>query len=377
MSDVGESVLECDRRHDIDWLRVAAFSILIFYHTGMLFVTWDWHIKDPQASQLFEPVMLFVNQWRLPLLFFISGLGTSFSLRRRTAPGFLRERSTRLLLPLVVGILFVVPPQVFVERQLQGQALSFLEFYPHFFSGIYPEGNFSWHHLWFLPYLFVFSVILIPFALLSKSSLEAFRRHMSRPIPVLLLFLPVAMSEIALRPHWPSKHNLLGDWANFCSYFFIFLMGFVISTDKNIWRSIVRMRWFALSGGVALFSSMNLFFLGREGPFEATEVAVYRFVRAANMWCWVLACLGFASVHLNRPSRWIGYANAAVYPFYILHQMFIILWAHQLLDWSAHPMMKLLVVTALTFCSCFVLYEALIRRVSFLRPCFGLKTGSL
>ena len=62
-----------ERRIDLDWLRIAAFGLLIFYHVGMFYVTWDWHVKSSHASQIIEPLMRLSNPWRLTLLFIISG----------------------------------------------------------------------------------------------------------------------------------------------------------------------------------------------------------------------------------------------------------------------------------------------------------------
>src|SRR4051794_7561170 len=89
-----------EREYGLDWLRVIAFAILIFYHCGMMFVSWGWHIRNEETSRTLELVMLFFNRWRLPLLFFISGAGVSFSLRRRGFGEFAGERTVRLLLPL-------------------------------------------------------------------------------------------------------------------------------------------------------------------------------------------------------------------------------------------------------------------------------------
>jgi glucan biosynthesis protein C len=160
------------RRYDLDWLRVIVFGLLILYHVGMFFVPWGWHIKNNELYDWLRWPMLFVNQWRLPILFVISGMGTAFALSSRSIKEFIKERNARLGIPLLFGILFIVPPQVYIERIVNGQfAGGYLEFWPwHTFdNGVYPEGNFTWHHLWFLPYLLVFSLILSPvFGFLRK-----------------------------------------------------------------------------------------------------------------------------------------------------------------------------------------------------------------
>ncbi|MCB1173374.1 MAG: acyltransferase [Leptospiraceae bacterium] len=149
-----------ERRHDIDWVRLIAFDLLILYHVGMFFVAGKgWHIKNNELSEALLYPMDFINQWRLPILFVISGMGTRFALSQRTGWEFLKKRFQRLVIPLLFGMVVIVAPQVYIERIVQGHAYhSFIDFYPHYFDGIYQKngggGNFSWHHLWFLPYLF-------------------------------------------------------------------------------------------------------------------------------------------------------------------------------------------------------------------------------
>ena len=98
-----------NREYGLDWLRVAAFAVLIFYHSGMMFVPWEFHIKNHETRDTLTRIMLFFNRWRLPLLFFISGCGVVFSLRRRELAKFAAERVRRLLIPLVFGMFVIIP----------------------------------------------------------------------------------------------------------------------------------------------------------------------------------------------------------------------------------------------------------------------------
>ncbi|MCP5061069.1 MAG: acyltransferase family protein, partial [Ignavibacteriae bacterium] len=150
-----------ERRYDLDWLRVIAFYLLIIYHTALIFVSWEFHIKNKQISEIAEPFLIFLNQWRLPLLFLISGIGVRFALKHRVPKVFIKERSTRLMIPLLFGMFVIVPPQIYFEHlQNSVDYSSYFDFYKTVFNFVaYPEGSFSWHHLWFLPYLFSYSVI--------------------------------------------------------------------------------------------------------------------------------------------------------------------------------------------------------------------------
>jgi hypothetical protein len=141
-------------RYDfLDWLRVIAIFVLLFFHTGMLFVGWGWHIENAETLTALRLPMDISHRLRMPLLFIIAGAGMWFALKSRNGGGVVRERSMRLLIPIVAGMLLIVPPQIYFERLFRGQwDGGYLQF---FFERVlqfqpYPEGNFSWHHLWFI-----------------------------------------------------------------------------------------------------------------------------------------------------------------------------------------------------------------------------------
>ena len=165
-----QSVL--NRRYDLDWLRVLAFTVLIFYHIGMLYVAnWDFHFKSQHLSQPLEGLMLLVNQWRMPLLWVISGISIRFVLQKVSIYRFISIRTLRLLLPLLFGILVIVPPQLYVEMTGNGDLhMSYWQFMQHFYtsdspifdkykSGIFPHIDVN--HLWYLRELWTFSIVLL------------------------------------------------------------------------------------------------------------------------------------------------------------------------------------------------------------------------
>lgn len=151
-----------ERQYYIDWLRILLIISVFLFHIGMIFNTWDWHIKnDQQYGGMLRNVMTFLHNWRMPLLFLLSGAGTYFALGKRTPGEYLYERFKRLFIPLLAGIFLLVPVQVYIEKASAFGSLP--DFYLHMFEGIYPEGNFSWHHLWFIAYLFVIALFISPF----------------------------------------------------------------------------------------------------------------------------------------------------------------------------------------------------------------------
>lgn len=370
------------RRHELDWIRVLVFALLILYHVGMFFVPWGWHLKNNVIYEDIRWPMIFVNRWRLPILFVISGIGTFYALRRRTGGQFVAERFWRLIVPLIVGILLIVPPQVYVERLIEGATTAnYWSWYATdaLRDGSYPAGNFSWHHLWFLPYLFLFSVVLLPLFLWLRPRTggaihRTLQRWTRRPwllyFPVPLLFL----TEALLEPFFPSTHALVGDWFNLINFGGCFLIGFLlVYGGDHFWETAERARWRYVGVGTLTFTLLVLrwFFLEDSVVVHFSEA----FVHALNLWSWILAIFGFGKRHLSKPSRALSYANRAVYPFYILHQTITVILAYHVKDlpWSGWSKAGLLIVG--TFGGCWLIYELLIRRVRWLQPLFGVKAA--
>lgn len=372
--------LEKVRRYDLDWLRVLVFGLLIFYHVGMFFVPWGWHIKNNEISTGMIWPMLFVNQWRLPILFMISGMGTAFALSHRSIGQFIRERNYRLGIPLAFGMVFIIPPQVYLER-LAGMDFvgSYLEFWTsEAFEGVYPSGNVSWHHLWFLPYLLVYSIILAPifsyFRAHPESPFLAGIKSMitRRPMAIYLFIIPLYLYESLLEPFFPVTHNLVSDWFNFVSSLTLFFFGFVlISIRKSFWELVDRIKYYTLSIGIATVAI--LIFIVTNFEDSIVRHFIEAFFKVTNMWSWILTIFGFGAYYLNKPGKTLRYCNQAVYPYYILHQTVIIVVAYQLMDLDINLYLKFLILTVTTFLITGLIYEFLIRRIRLLWPLFGLK----
>jgi hypothetical protein len=99
--------MQNQRLYFLDWLRIGAFFLLVLYHTGMYYVTWDWHVKTPHPSDAIEPLMLLSSPWRMCLLFVIGGAAAAFLLDKLGGKGLAKERSKRLLIPLIFGMFFI------------------------------------------------------------------------------------------------------------------------------------------------------------------------------------------------------------------------------------------------------------------------------
>ena len=376
--------ISSDRRHDLDWLRLIAIIILLFFHTGMWFNTWGWHVKNNETTTSFQYWMIWSHYFRMPLLLFISGAGTFMALGKRTPSQFRRERFRRLFIPLLFGMLVVVPPQIYYERI--GQYHGYWDFYKTVFNFVpYPKGSFSWHHLWFILYLFIYSLLALPLLTFLRSERSAaFRQRVFNVLstPAGLLFVPatlILLTQILLRPFFPEEtHDLIKDWAFFTFYFLFFLFGILCYANPKLWNAVGAHRRFL---SVAMISALVPFYgcyfhfrhlLVLPGSADTIET-VFDVAAIFVSWFTVITIIAYGQHYLNKPHRWLSVANEGLYPFYILHQTVIIAIGYYVCQWPWSIAAKYWSICFLTLASCVLFYLLVIRPFNVFRFLFGMK----
>ncbi|HSR66138.1 MAG TPA: acyltransferase family protein [Xanthomonadaceae bacterium] len=376
------------RRHDLDWIRVLAFLLLILYHVGMYYVTWDWHVKSPFAGPALEPLMLASAPWRLSLLFLVSGVATAFLLDR-SGP-FLGPRSWRLLVPLVFGMLVVVPPQSYCElldsHYPGGYHDGYLAFWGRYLAADHgfcdQDGCLrvpTWNHLWFVAYLWAYTVVLWGARRLLPATLARAGARvggwLARGANIVVapaLFLAIA--RIALVGRFEQTHALLDDWYDHAQYLPVFLLGYWIARDGRVWERLRALRWPALACSTAGYAFIVWYF----GAFDEAHPPgdllrmAQRVTWGAFQWSAIAAILGFGRQVDPGESRLLRYLTDAVFPFYILHQTVIVVLAWELRPLALRPPVEGPLLVLATIGACLLGYE-LVRRVRWLRPLFGLR----
>jgi surface polysaccharide O-acyltransferase-like enzyme len=377
------------RRHDIDALRVCAFGLLILFHIGMFYVPWSWHVKSQHVAGWLELPMTWSHQFRMQLVFLVSGLALNFLRRRIGDLRLARQRLVRLGIPLLFGMAVVIPPQAYLEALSNGATepgyLAFLWNYFSFQS--WPRGAFAgsdigitWNHLWYLPYLLAYTLVAIPLMRFLDGPGAGLRRRFQAlrgTAVVALPLVPLMASGLIVYPHFPyMNYSLVGDWYAHSQYFTFFFIGYMIGTDPGLWGELARLRRRTLALAVASFTAF--LFLAEILPedLSGTQQFVMLAVTYLNRWIWIVAVLGFAHQYLNRPFPWLSYANEAVYPWYVLHQTITVIAGYWLSTLALGPVTEPVLVVVFTLGGCALLHEFVIRRSRLLRPLFGMKSVS-
>ena len=360
------------RRNDLDWLRTLAVLLLVPFHSLLIFVQDPGSVvflKDTVDCLYCDRVAGFIHQFHMLVLFIIAGMSTAFSLAKRSSGQYLRERVSRLVIPLVFGVAIIVPPMTYITQIAQGKTLTFWQHYANFFtfgpdlSG--RQGTFTPAHLWFILYLVVFSLVALPlFLLFRRKGSQGFVRGMAsffeKPLALLLLGLLVAVA---------GRTEFLGD-INPIYYFVLFFSGYLLMTDERYQKAIDR-DW-----PVMLLLGVILEILRETGQPVTVDDTLPRALRDVamefNRWVWLLAILGIGHRLLNSGGKVLNYLSEAVYPFYILHFLFLTAVSYFVVQVQAVIVVKYLLIVTITFAVTFLVYEGA-RRVQPLRFLLGMK----
>jgi len=370
------------RRYDLDWLRVLAFTGVFLYHCSRFFAASDWHIKNATTSPLVDTLKGIFDLWGMPLIFVISGASIFFALRPGSAMQFLRNRVFRLLIPLPFGILVLAPPQIYLDRLTHGKFQgNFLEFLPLYFRdwNIW-GGNFAWSgvHLWYLENLFLSTLVLLPlFAVLKNQSgrrfTDALGRLSNRPGMIYLWVLPLVVLLILVDPFQVVRPMLSEDLTRLLIFPLFLVYGFLAYSGDQVRQAIIRQRRIAL--GLALILTLSAPIVSQfiQNDPGILLIILGMFLASMLIWCSILTILGYGMCYLTAGTPLLIYANEAVLPFYILHQPVILLAGCYVIPLNLSILAKYMIIAPLAFGITLGLYEFGIRRVNLMRRLFGLK----
>lgn len=374
------------RQTYLDWLRIISILSVLVFHSAMPYVSeWGWHIKNKETSNMLLEFNDFTHRFRMPLLFFISGTVSYYMLQHRTGGGFIGLRFRRLFVPLLLGMLVIVPPQVYLERVTQGFKGNFLDFYTTMFTtGAYPAGNLSWHHLWFVCYLLVFDIVLAPlFVWLLAPKGKAFLQRlngMTKGKWIYLMIIPGVLVYALLAMNFPATGDLVHDYAHVPYYLFFLLAGFICIACPGLMDSIETNRRTSFTIAFASILVINCIRWNGLEPWDALPLFhhhpfsyLYMALSGVSAWMWVLTLVGYGKKYLNKKSKILDYANQAVYPFYILHQTVIVILTYYVVTTPDGVGLKFSFTVVTTFILCLSFYHLFIRPFAPMRFLFGMK----
>lgn len=323
------------RRHDLDWLRVILFGMLVPHHAAVGFVDWGADIygfvNDRLAGPWLGLFIYFSHSWRLPALFVVAGFGAWFAFRHAAPPRAMGRRMLRLALPLAFGALVLNAAGRWAVAALTGEAPDFADFAARWWLA--PEAR-QIQHLWFLWNLILYTLLAWPLVLAAGW----LARVLPGPRALLLGCGAASIAVIALA--MPHAAAIAGDGYQFPWYLVLFVAGILLGARHEAVLGWCARRAFWLLGCALAAFAFKIALLGagfQRGTEQGAALAgggwqaaglgaelgglglAFALAKGLNAWLWVLAALGLAARFLNRDGPMLRALDAAIFPVYVLH----------------------------------------------------------
>ena len=382
-----------ERLYYLDWLRnILIFGVFLYHVLRPFDPLTPWHINNAVKSDAVMGILLTINPWGIPLFFLVAGTGSMFALRRRSNRQYISERVNRLLIPFIVGSILLSPFQRYLEALHHGRFEgSFLSFIPVWLAGLIPDYWFTpatfgdWGlHLWFLAFLFLFSLLALPFFnWFKRDSGASFISWLGRLVEIrggiLLFVLPLTLARVFVLPFVPviEEHG----WLDFVYMFLFFVIGYIMYADERFVAAVRRDRWLLFASGIlglAAYFALSMVYgddvvisWGLTYVFPGSFIGNFFFTLIG--WGWALFVLYLAMSRLNFSNRLLVYGNDTIMPFYLLHQPVIVVIAYFVVQWDVSILVKILLIGISSLLIALGLVELLIRPFKPMRRLFGMK----
>ncbi|QXE17927.1 acyltransferase [Clostridium sp. 001] len=348
------------RRCDMDWIRTVAVLLIIPFHASIIFDTNPKAIMYIRSGvnifglNIFE---MFLDRFQMTLLFFLAGMAAYYSLKRRDNKQFLQTRGKKLFLPVIIGSLTLCPITTYIYSKSQGSSESFIHHYIGFFTkpvgsldGL--NGGYTPMHLWFILYLFLFSLIGLPiFRFIMNERYEKmvdkFANIFSKPMLLLTWVIPYSLIFLV---------DIL-DERNPIAYFFVMIIGFICASNEKLQRALERDKWVYL---ILSFSLMLLlYFWVFQGGEKGTIFVLYLkyFIIKSARIVPSFAIVGLGSCYIKRGGKVLRYLSKASFPIYIIHMIVVTTLGYFIIRMKVLPIVQYFAIVILSYMICFLIYE--------------------
>ncbi len=252
------------RYHALDSLRATMMFLGIVLHAMVAYSTsGPWLIRPLQTTKFFDPAILFIHAFRMPVFYAVAGLLTALLLERYGWRQAIVNRFWRIAVPFIIGCLLLVPLMFFLSAFARTGTV---------------EG--AWAPL--------------PMAALT-----------------FLTLLPMRWAGLQDPPSFaPAPHILL-------AYAVFFFFGWLLYLARDLLEVLTRRAW--LYGLLGLVLCVTYVVLIYSIPHRDASFYVLRAVLALSMWCLILGITGLFLLYFSGHSPLWRYLCDSSYFIYIAH----------------------------------------------------------
>ena len=361
------------RLHSLDAVRAFALLLGIVLHGTMSFMpaltSAGFPIADRSQSEFLQATFFVIHIFRMTAFFFIAGFFAHLLYHKLGVAGFLKNRSRRVLLPLVIGWGVLIPSTLVVFLwAIKGNGGPMTP--PPQQSGAFPL-----MHLWFLYLLCLLypSVIALRYLIVRLTS-HGFRTRIDaivtwltgQPLAIVPLALPVALCMYSY-DYWiafggiPTPDmSLVPNLPAFIGYATAFCFGWLLHRQSSPLANLSRTRWAHLGISIVLtIVAMKMLtdprLMPRDGNFA------FALVYAMATWSWTFAIVGMAAQFMSIDRPVVRYLADASYWMYLIHLPLVFALQEAMSEWPLHWSVKFPLLLAIALTILLASYHWLVR----------------
>lgn len=357
------------RLHYMDNLRALAMLVGVLFHAGLAYsvLLHDfWPTADVDSSAWVDVAVWFTHLFRMPLFFAVAGFFTALLVSKSGVGGMLRNRFSRVLLPFVLfwPVVYLAMGWLFTHVGTRVENLSpllalvkkwMLEPNP-------PVAPPTLMHLWFLPYLMCFCVLVwVAIALELKWLFRwfaALRPSLLLGLAPLILFPSLA----SVTAPFPAPESFFPQWWALVFFGFYFALGYQIFQHRLVLDQLKKFAPLTFASAVLAYAAF-WWLTSIQNPLQPKPLLhMLQALLEAYIGLWMaLSCVIYGKKWLNRSNHFLRYVADASYWVYIIHLPVLFAIQYKLLDVEASSLTKFAISVVGTLSISFASYQVLVR----------------
>jgi fucose 4-O-acetylase-like acetyltransferase len=344
-----------DRLLYMDNIRIFLISYVIAGHVSVAYGAigrGNWYYIEPASDMMTKAALylfdMFAYSFLMAMFIFISGYFTPASLEKKGLLRFLKERTLRLMIPLLFYYFIIGPIVRFISMKAKGEAESFFPF----LADMYQSGVYGYMGvMWFVALILFFSFLyagykwVFPKELFRLNS-GAFPKDLSILIFVLAfgllsflsrIILPMGGGYLAARP--------LASMVLFATSFFLGTLAWKYQWPENLSLQQAK-RWFYLAL-LFMIAPLILFLIMRKNVSFATIKGSGTIASLVYSYWEVIKVVGTGMMaivifrdYINKQGRLASGLGRSAFAAYVLHPLICVLVMFLMADVSWHPLLK-------------------------------------
>ncbi len=377
-----------DRIYYMDAMRSILMLLGVFLHSARLYDDQQsWIIANGANSSAFTYLVEIIHSFRMPAFFIVSGFFCLMTLQKYPPSRWLKQRLTRIIVPILTVALVLNTAQTYYVYQLAGGESSWAGFSAYLSSEAYWSTGQWVFHLWFLNYLVLY--FLIAFSLfytlpwlvnklgrIANQLLSFAQRLMGWKLYFFgLPFLDLSVQAV-LRFLNIADYKALGFLAieDIVHYGFFFALGIYFFAHREELKHFSRpgpLLLASLAAAIAALLWLQFNVADDVSWANAAELFLNTYISlaASAIVFWVFLKL------FDQPSKMFSYLSDASYSTYLFHHGMVVYLGALLVSMDFSIFLKYPLVVGATIAISLILHSTLVQRVSVFGFLFNGKTG--